>query len=260
MIRYFSYLDISTIESCYNQLDNSYMSRKINSTKSNEAKGEIKVSLLNVIRGFFTGEGSLQVTKNKLTSEELELTNSIEAKVIKLLEVVPYDENNKINIDDFNTNRKLVCGTIKVMEQQLFVNEVSKFYNKKFDTYNDFFKEYRKEKKVYYKWGEVEQLIGRRNGVHIFDIINSWNSDNEKEIVFIIVDNKQPIRMELSAKKITMPHSDATSSGVFATTSQFHVLGITNNINGILMIKPLALWNIISKNKCKNYVYDERFW
>ena len=66
--------------------------------------------------------------------------------------------------------------------------------------------------------------------------------------------------MELSAKKITMPHSDAASSGVFATTSQFHVLGITNNINGILMIKPLALWNIISKNQCKNYVYDERFW
>lgn len=260
MVRYFSYIDVPTIESCYNQLENSYLSKKVNNTKSNEIEGEVTISLLNVIRGFFTGEGSLRATRNTLSSEELELTNSIEVKIQRLLECISDSEKNKISIYNFDENRKLVCGTIKVMEQEMFINAVSKYYNKKIDTYNDFLDEFMRRKKVFNKWGEVEQLIDNYNGVDILDIMNSWCFDKEKMITFIIVDNKYPIRMELSSKKITMPHSDLTSSGLFARTTKFHILGITNNISGIFTIKPLALWNIITKDECRKFVYDKRFW
>lgn len=51
-------------------------------------------------------------------------------------------------------------------------------------------------------------------------------------------------------QKITKPHSDMRSSGLFASTTKYHILGITNNVGGMFTIKPLALWDIISGDDC----------
>ena len=98
--------------------------------------------------------------------------------------------------------------------------------------------------------GKLRQPPYHMNGVAIFDILNSWSFNINKIMTFIIVDYEKPICMDLSSRKITKPHSDMRSSGIFASTTKSHVLGITNNVGGILTIKPLALWNIISEDDC----------
>lgn len=78
--------------------------------------------------------------------------------------------------------------------------------------------------------------------------------DNKSIISFIIYDNVLPIGVHLSNKKITIPHSDLISIGMFVATTNFHVLGITNKINDIYALKPLALWSLMEKVKA-NHVY-----
>ena len=220
--------------------------------------GEIKISLLNVIRGFFTGEGTLKATHSKLSSEELELVDSIEIKLKKLLKSINANEMREISINDFDEGRKLVCGVVKIIEQKMFLDKVSELCHKKYKNYEEFLKDFYERKHKLIKWENIKNLNYKYNGVEYFDITTGWFNDMEKIITFIIINNDYPINMNLSNKKITMPHSDLTS--LFMTTNSFHVLGITNKINNIYTLKPLALWKIMDNEECKEYIYDERFW
>lgn len=247
MIRYFSYIDVNTIDSLYNQLDNSYDLKKVNKLKKKEFGSEIKTTVKNIILGFLDAEGKMCGTYQSCSSEEIEKCNTIETKIIELLKKASGSESKKILIDSFNNDRSLICGKIMVMECNYLLHEISSMLNIKLDSYLNLLEYLSVNNNVL--WNELFINSGSRelNGIDILKILDNWSlKDGEGELFsFVVIDNKYPIIMDMSYKKITMPHSDFRSSGFFASSKEFCVLGITNKINNIYSLKPLALWNIM---------------
>ena len=110
-------------------------------------------------------------------------------------------------------------------------------------------RKYRKKKKIYKKWKRIGTLALPHNGTSVLSVMESWTYKNEKCTNFVVTDNEVPILMKISNKKITLTHSSLFSSGLFAITKEFHVLGILENVNGNYTLKPFALWNNMSNEK-----------
>lgn len=247
MVRYFSYIDEHTIDSFYNQFDDSYDLVRKTVSKGKSFNGEAKISLKNIILGFLDGEGRVMSELKRGSSEEVERSVKIEKKIMRLLEIADGDENIKINIDNLKSVRQLICGTIQVIECNVFLECVSKIYNKKILSYDDFLENYETKREVL--WKDVtsnlsyDNILG--NGVSPLKIMNSWSQIEDGLFSFVIIDNTYPVIMDMSYKKVTMTHSTVRSSAFFCHLTKFSALGVLTKINSCFYLKPLALWNII---------------
>lgn len=259
MLRYFAYIDENTIDSFYNQLNNSFVTKKFNKTKENSADGEVKVSIMNVIRGLFSGDGTLRVSTRRLTSEEVEIANSIELKIMKLVDLAYGNEEKNIEEEIFTDKIKLICGKIRVVEIQTFLNVVSQFYNEKFENFIEFYDAYQTRSDIADRWKEVGNTEIKLNGLHILEIMDGFRIDNRKIFRLVVINCDRPIIMDISSNKITMPHSGFRSSGLFVRTTEFHILGVANVIESVKNIKPLALWLNVAEDEISGYLSDRSF-
>lgn len=141
-----------------------------------------------------------------------------------------------------------------MLEVSLFLDNVSKFYNRKINSYDEFLKIMDVKENI--SWNNVisnivyDYRIG--NGIDPMEIMNGWFIEDSL-FSFVIIDNKCPIIMDMSYRKITMPHSELRSSGVFMHIKEFNVLGILTQIDNYIFLKPLALWNIIDVETAQSY-------
>ena len=183
----------------------------------------------------------------RCTSEEIEKSNTIENKIMELLKQASGSESEKISISNFNNDRSLICGKIMVMECNYLLDIISSMLNIKFNSYLSLLEYFSSNNSV--SWNElfINSSSREPNGIDIFDILENRSLKNEEGELFsfVVIDNQYPIIMDMSYKKITMPDSDIRSSAFFASSKEFCVLGITNKINNIYSLKPLALWNIL---------------
>lgn len=246
-VRYFAYIDEQTINSFYNQMDNSYDLERKSIAKDKSVTGEAQITLKNIILGFLDGEGKMQSRKAYNYSEQIERGTKIETKLMELLKIAKGDEKLKLVVNDLKDGKQLVCGTIGVIECMAFLECISKAYNKKISSYEEFLSVRIDNKDIL--WDDLKAnltfdfLVG--NGMDALSIMENWYFQKEKMFSFVVIDNICPIIMDMSYKKITMPHSELRSSGLFCHTTEFSVLGIMTKNNANLYLKPLALWNII---------------
>lgn len=250
MVRYFAYIDTETIEELYNQLNNCYDKKKVNKGKLKEGKGELGISIKNIILGFLDGDTIIRTGFQEERIEEIERANSIENKIKILMEIAKGDEKKKINTEENFEKQTLICGTVGIMECKRFLNEFSKKVGRKVNNYIELqmlvanlYKE---------KWNEISRTTSDRNGLSMIQIMRERTAMSSKIFTFVVVNSERPIKMDMSYRKITIPHSDITSSSIFCTECEFCVLGLTNRKDGIYSIKPLALWNIVSTNDIRD--------
>lgn len=251
-VRYFAYIDEQTINSFYNQMDNSYDLERKSVAKDKSVTGEIQITLKNLILGLLDGEGKMQSRKAYNYSEQIERGTKIETKLMELLKIAKGDEKLKLVVNDLRDDKQLVCGTIEVIECKAFLESISKVYNKAISSYEEFLSVRIDNKNIL--WEDIKTnlvfdfLFG--NGLDMLSIMQNWDLQEEKLFSFVVIDNICPIIMNMSYKKITMPHSQMSSSGLFCRTTEFSVLGIITKTNANIYLKPLALWNIIETTTC----------
>lgn len=263
MLRYFAYIDEGTINSFYNQLDNNFVSKRLNKAKENSMASEVKVSIMNVIRGLFSGDGTMRISTDHLTSEETEIVNSIEFKIMKLMDLAYGNEEENIEERFFVDNRKLICGKIRVLEKQIFLEAVSKLCNEEFKDYKEFHNAFQTRNDILDRWEEIRNIKLSNNGLDILEVMNGFGKNDENSQIYemAVISCDRPIIMPISSNKITMPHSFFRSSSLFAHTSEFQILGIVNKMDSSLNIKPLALWLNVSEDvNIKNSLADKSFW
>ncbi len=246
MVRYFAYIDTETIEELYNQLNNCYDKRKVNKGKIKEGKGELGGSIKNIILGFLDGDAIIRAGFREECIEEIERANSIENKIKILIEIAKGNEKKKISIEEIFEDRTLICGEVEVMECKKFLKKFSKKIGKKVNDYTELQMLVANQYKE--KWNKINKVTSNGNGLGVLEITQEKSSGGNKIFSFVVVNSEKPIRMDMSYRKITIPHSDMTSSMIFSTKCKFCVLGLTNKENEIYSIKPLALWNIVSTN------------
>jgi len=254
MVRYFMYIDVSAIESFYNQVQNNFSRKIIHKAKENEMECTSKVTFTNLLRGILDFEGQFRALHKRMVAEDIEYVNTIEAKIEKVLEIADGNEMQKIDVDKLNESKKIICGKVKILEEKLFVNKASQYFKCNIKNYSEFMRKYRKKKKIYKKWKRIGTLEFLDNGTSVLKIMSSWCYKNEECTNFIITDNEVPILMQITNKKITITHSSLFSSGLFATTNEFHVLGILENVSGNYTLKPFALWKNMSNEKLLNEI------
>ena len=246
-VRYFAYIDEQTINSFYNQMDNAYDLERKSVTKDKSVTGETQITLKNIILGILDAEGRIQTRFTRTSNEEIERGIKIETKFIELLKIAKGDEKLKLNVKEFSGNKQLICGTVCVIECDAFLESVSNVYNKKINSYEEFLSIRDDDKDI--AWNDItanltfDHLLG--NGLSFGTIMQNWYEQKEEMFSFVVIDNICPIIMDMSYKKITMPHSQLRSSGLFCRSTEFSVLGIITKTNGNLYLKSLALWNII---------------
>lgn len=261
MVRYFSYIDEYTIDSFYNQLDYAYDLERKSISKDKSLTGEIKISFKNIILGFLDGEGRVISERRRGSSEEIERSIKIENKIMELIKIADGDEKSKVIIDNSKRDKQLICGTIQVIECNAFLEFASKIYNKQMHSYEEFLENLENydynDNNDYVLWKNIisdlsyDSVLG--NGVDPLKIITNWHQ-GEELFSFVVIDNIYPIIMDMSYKKITMPHSFMRSSGLFTHLTKFSVLGVLNKMNNRFFLKPLSLWNIIDTEVAQHYI------
>lgn len=92
------------------------------------------------------------------------------------------------------------------------------------------------------------------NGMSVLKITDEWCTSKNNIFSFVVMDNEYPIIMDMSYRKITMPHSGLRSFGIFAHIKEFNVLGILTQNDNNIYLKPLALWNIVDVETAQDYV------
>lgn len=184
-------------------------------------------------------------------NEELERNVKIEKKITRLIETAKGDENSKLIIEKTN-NRQLICGTVQVLEINCFLKEISKLCNEEISCYEEFLKTEN------ITWNDIKSNVffdyKFGNGMSPLEMMYEWEVPEKKVFSFIVMDNEYPIIMNMSYRKITMPHSELCSFGIFATMKEFNVLGILTKTNDNFYLKPLALWNIVDIETAQGYV------
>lgn len=255
MVRYFSYIDEHTIDSFYNQFDDSYDLEKKTISKGKSFTVQAKISLKNIILGFLDGEGRVMNEFTRGSSEEVERSTKIEKKIMRLLEIANGDEKSKILIDKMKNASQLICGTIQVLECNTFIKQISKIYNQEVHNYEEFLEVRNINENI--TWDKIinNLVFDNRFGncVDSLEIMSNWCQLEDKLFSFVVIDNTQPIIMDMSYRKITMPHSSLRSSRVFMGLTEFSVLGILTQINNCFYLKPLALWNIVDIAVAQSY-------
>lgn len=258
MVRYFAYIDTETIEQLYNQLNNCYDKKKVNKGKIKEGKGELGVSIKNIILGFLDGDTIIRAGFREERIEEIERANSIENKIKILMEIAKGNEKKKVNTEKNFEDRTLICGEVEVMECKKFLNEFSKKTGEKVNNYIELQMLVANQYKE--KWNEISRITSNRNGLsmlQIMAVMQERPSVDSKMFSFVVVNSDRPIKMDMSYRKITIPHSDVRSSSIFCTKCKFCVLGLADKEDEIYSIKPLALWNIVST---KDIIGNNMIW
>lgn len=256
MVRYFSYIDEQTINSFYNQLDTAYDLERKNKSVNKSITGEIKISLKNIILGLLDNELGIISEESRGTYEERERSVKIEYKIMELIKIAKGSENKKIDIDDLKNKRQLICSTVKVIDCNKFLEYVSNIYKKRIKDYNEFLEFYIFNKNI--TWNDIVDNLTYENmfgsGVDILKIMDNWYQKDDNLFSFIVIDSGCPIIIDMSYKKITMPHSSMRSAGFFGHFIEFNVIGILTETNNCFFLKPLALWNLIDDEEAEHQI------